>query len=370
MKGAFLNIGAIRVANFNGTGLNVDSVWDSTFARISVELCGNASRWALLIDSNGDTANATHFGSIQVEQAFKLGMRINVLRCKIGNIHSERMWVVAGDAPYNHEFLLSNSSVDQAVLHCSKHAPAPDGAPLASNFMTIRLAGDLCSFGEIEASDNDIVVNYGRQINFRNLTCRDFTQSAPAARIECHLMQVSRNASIASDTTLTECDINTLTPTFNARNIIMNGGRVENTLSFLSNIFGNIVFNNVTLPEVRDTRSPAPGYMATTFSNCAIASVTGSFNSRAVIQGGYIGAVALVSQAMIDFKGVEVGSFGYAGNAAFLTSGVRATTVTAWTVPTNFSYPAGTVTERVGYDPTGKLYEQTATPSGATWVAI
>lgn len=380
LKGSFMNVGHLRAEGFNGHGVHIDTVWDSTISRVSVELCGSVTRPALLINSNGDTTNTLVIHAIQCESAYHKGVFAKLLRSRINTIHAERLSILStneGDGTYlNHSLELSNSSLNQAVLQARStqdespdNQVGPNGEELASDIPRVKLTGDGSSFNEVDASQAQVVTDFGTRVSIRNLDCGSYVQSAPADRVELHLLRTSL-CRVEAGVTLVEPTIGTFDPQINGRNLRVDGGVVSQPIAFSQSVQGNIVFNNVTIGTVGETRSPntAGGYLPVTFNTCAITRVEGAFNAKAVIRGGRVGTVALVSQAAVQFDHCEVGSFTYAGNTAFLTRGVRADTVSMWTVPANMAYPAGTITERVGYSAAGKLYQNT--DGGTAWSVL
>jgi hypothetical protein len=94
------NVEAIRINGLDGFGLKTYKLWDSFVATVSIELCGNASNYALELEGGGgETCNESHFGRIQVEQAQQRAIKIHgdTLNCHFSLIHCER-WACASAA--------------------------------------------------------------------------------------------------------------------------------------------------------------------------------------------------------------------------------------------------------------------------------
>lgn len=372
MKGSWFNAGHIMASGFNGMGIRQDSVWDSTFQRLYTELCGNVTDFSLVLNSTGDTHNATAISSVQCEQAYHRGMNINVIRATIGNIHAERLAILSasdGTPTYgylNHSITLSNSHVDQCIFDCLTSGTAPDGQALAATVLNMRVVGDKSKTTAFNSITTRIIHDYGRHFEFDVLTADYFIQRAPAVYTEVSNADVT-NVDIEQVIDFNLCSIGTLTFGFNASDIHIEGGAVS-TLSFPNNIQGNISFNQVVLQTVGETKEPAAAKLPVTFNDCNINVFNGAYNAQAVVSGGRVNTCALASQSLARFEDVDFGVFGYSGNSGFITRNCRGPAASTWTVPMNVNYPAGTITERVGYNAAGKFYQNT--DSGLTWVAV
>ncbi|MCT8003312.1 hypothetical protein NZL82_15655 [Sphingomonas sanguinis] len=384
LKGSWLNVGAIRVNGFKGMGICGEAVWDSLIGRLSVELSGDLDSWALWLKAGGDTFNATQISSIQVEQAYQKGIFADLLRCRVQNIHSERMTILTADegggSYENYRFLLSNSSVDQAVIHAREVDAAeaanrvgPAGEPLARLAdgsgapCRITMNGDASSFREMACPGALVFTDYGTGLQISNLGCRDYSQMAPSRRILLTTPAVSGLCTLGQDTSVLEPQINRIDFAFNGQNIVIEGGTIAQPINCSQNIIGNIVFEKVSLGEILDTREPAADKLPITFRACNIARMTGAFNAVAVVDGGYVKDVALASQARVEMINGRSATFTYTGNRAFLTRNWRSAAVAAWDRPIEQAYPAGTRTERVGYSADGSLYQNTG---GTNWVKV
>lgn len=364
MKGSWFNADHVMAYGFNGCGIYQDSVWDSTFTRLYVELCGNITTYSLRLDSVGDTHNASHIASVQCEQAYHKGMYIKTLRSVIDNIHAERLAVLTandGTATYgylNHYIELSNSQINQAIIDCLTSGTAPDGSALAATVINVKIVGDQSKVSTLATNHSKIINDYGNSFVYDVMTATNFVQRSPAVYTTVNNATITAVTDVESVITFNKCSIGEFKPAFNAADVTVNGGAIA-VLNFANNISGNVRFNDVVLQTVGDTKTPTASKQATTFNNCNINTFNGAYDSVAVLNGGYVGTCALVSQSRAYFDGVTFGSFTYSGNTAFLTRGCTGPSASTWSVPQSVSYAAGTVTERVGYNAAGKIYQNT-----------
>lgn len=376
-KGSFCNIGSVYSLNFGRNGVRFDSVWDSWVDRISVQRCGGLTDYALQLASTGDTTNATHIGSVQCEEAYQKGVFFNGLRYVVDNWHVERLAILTtnedGAGNYNnHYFLLSQSQLHQAIFNAVPTGTvAPDGRIAVTDVLHITIAGGASSFSNIYAENADITCDFGDQLMFPNLICRNYTQTA-VDHVIIDNPNISGVCTAERGLKLSGGSIGTLLPRFNARDIEVIGTKIAQPINFTNTILGNISLTLCALNGVLSTgNTPAAGYRRTSLVNCSSSTVTGAFGSVGVIDGGEYGAVALASMATLDMRNLDLDSFGYTGNAAYLTTNVRSAVVTSWSPPLNQPYPPGTSTERVGYaSGTSSIYRQTSAVVGPTWAPI
>lgn len=80
----------VRASKLNGTGVEIDEVFDSVFTTISVEECGNSSSYAMKCAATSGTSNETHIQRLQVELSVERAIYVDMLASIIDNIHSER----------------------------------------------------------------------------------------------------------------------------------------------------------------------------------------------------------------------------------------------------------------------------------------
>jgi hypothetical protein len=366
LKGQWFNIGHIRVNNFNGIGIKQEAVWDSTIDRMSIELCGNSTSFAYSQEGGGDTHNTTHIKSLQVEQSYNKAIKMTGARDVIHNVHCERTYITtlddgskttSGLTYITCYFGLGNSIINQGIIDAYAGLKAPDGTPCLTASTSIVLAMDFSTMNNISAAESVVSCGFGRQSEYNGFTVKDIYIAEPAEKITLRSPRITGTVYLGSEVIVENGVINKLTPRNNAYNIIVSGGSIV-TLDYTQNIRGMITFNNVTISEdILDLRAPAGSgsgtsigalYSPTIFNNCNLNKVIGYFGSRAIFNGGRIATVALASQSAFEFYNVKVNTFGYSGNRAFITRGVQADTVIAWSAPTHYIWPVGTITERVG----------------------
>jgi hypothetical protein len=366
LKGQWFNIGHIRVNNFNGIGIKQEAVWDSTIDRMSIELCGNSTSFAYSQEGGGDTHNTTHIKSLQVEQSYNKAIKMTGARDVINNIHCERTYITtlddgskttSGLTYITCYFGLGNSIINQGIIDAYAGLKAPDGTPCLTASTSIVLAMDFSTMNNISAAESVVSCGFGHQSEYNGFTVKDIYIAEPAEKITLRSPRITGTVYLGSEVIVENGVVNKLTPRNNAYNIIVSGGSIV-TLDYTQNIRGMITFNNVTISgDILDLRAPAGSgsgtsigalYSPTIFNNCNLNKVIGYFGSRAIFNGGRIATVALASQSAFEFYNVKVNTFGYSGNRAFITRGVQADTVIAWSAPTHYIWPVGTITERVG----------------------
>lgn len=365
IKGSWLNFGHVRAYNFNGCGIHCDSVWDSTISRLSVELCGNTSTYALKLSSNDDSFNTTNISSIQCEQAYHKAMYINALRCVIQNIHAERTYQLTtndgttgnpdGSTWLNSYILLSVSSLTQVQMDSATINPPTGETIVAGQTCRVLLNGDNSTVSTIGVHGALMQV-YGAELTINSPSCQDMLLSQPSYQTKV------TNPSIITFNSNSPCvvdggSIYNWRVLVNAYDQSFNGVNID-TISVENSILGDIDFNNCEIRAIGDTKQAADstkGHIE--FNNCTIQECVGYWASKAIFHGGYINLADLYSQCAFSFFDVAFGTFSPTGNSAYLTRGCTSTTVTAWTYPLNQNYPAGTVTERIGYNSAGKIYQ-------------
>ncbi|WP_244618536.1 phage tailspike protein [Serratia fonticola] len=368
LKGQWFNVGHIRASKFNGTGVQQTAVWDSTIDRISVELCGNSTSFAYVQSGGGDTHNATHLKALQVEQSYNKAIAASGIRDVIDNIHCERTYITtlndgtatlpSGLNYITCSFGLGNSVINQGIIDAYPGATAPDGSACVTSSPSIVLSMDYSTMNNIAAAGAIISCSFGRQVEYNGFTAKDFYVSEPAEKVTLRSPRIIGTLFLGSEIMVENGIINKFTPRNNAYNILISGGAIT-TIEYTQNIRGLITLNNVTVSgDILDLKAPTGSgagtsvgalYPPTVFNNCNLNKVAGFFGSRATFNGGHIATVALESQCAFEFYNTKIGTFGYTGNRAFITRGVQADTATNWTAPAHYIWPAGTLTERVGY---------------------
>ena len=372
MKGSWMNIGHIRAVGFNGCGIFQDSVWDSTTSRLSVELCGNVSTYSLRLASNGDTHNTSHIGSIQCEQAYHKGIYIDVLRDVIDNIHAERLAVLSvsdgasTDGYLNHSITATNSTIHQAIMDCLTSGTAPDGSTLAATTLHVlmNLAGATITNTGVAGT---IYRTYGSGAVFVDVSGVNVIESGASGKATYLGCSFSGTFSPYANVLAENTTVGTLSPTYGASNVVMVGGAIA-AISFANNVSGNITVRDAAIGTVLGTRNPAAGFFPVTLENCVITMLTGAYNDEITVRGGYVATASLASQSHVICENVVFGAFAYTGNTGFVTRGCRGPAGSTWATPGYISYAAGTVTERVGYNSAGKIYQNT--DGGTTWAKL
>lgn len=353
MEGSWLNVDYVRAEGFNGTGINADSIWDSNIRHLSCEVCGNINNYAMKISSRGDTTNCTTFSNLQIEQAQQKILQINAVRTTILNIHQERA-TIANNTNVNIDILLSNSTIEQAVFDS------------LSNVIDIKLNLDGSTASNIYAAHARVKSDYGTHGIFNTLIAIGYEQVAPASKVTLNSPVIIDYISVEGGCNVNGGTIKDVKNSYNCRDLNFYGTAIE-SVNLNQNILGNITFDECPIKNVYETKSPATNYKKTTFNDCNIDNFVGAYNGQARVNGGFIKTVNLTSQALVDFVDVEGVTFSASGNIGYLTRNCSFSGSVSWSLPT-MPKPAGSVTERIGYDAAGKIY-QNAT-SGVNWVKI
>ena len=356
MKGSWLNIGHVRAENFNGIGIYQDSVWDSTTQRLSAELCGNIVTPQIKLGSNGDTHNASHIVSIQSEQAYHYSLHIDVLRDVIDNIHAERTYILTNDdnskLPSNLNYrnvyiLLGNSIINHAVMDAATTKTAPDGQPVTSQKLSINLNVDYGAVNTLNARGGIICTNFGHLSTFDVVACDAWYFSDPAQKLSISDLR-ARRVVASSDIQFSNCVISEeFELRFNAKNVTMSSVDVG-LINFTAQYQGDIHLSRCNINTIKALGRPKPGFAVTVFRDCRIEALQGAEGSRARFYGGYINTVNLASGSGVELYDLNCASFGYQGDAEFITQGVRAEKVNNWAHPQKMTFPAGTTTSVLG----------------------
>lgn len=367
LKGGQMCVDQLSASNYNGTGIHLASVWDSTFTRLITELCGNINSYSILGDADIEgNLNCLKISALQCEQAIDKGVFFNCIRSEIGNIHAERLRVTStndgsgalpnGTTYVSHRFLLGNSKVGQAIFQClpaGVPVPVPGGGNTVSNKMNILLYADDSDINTWATGDAgssvDIMVVGGARLRMANVGCNALYQTAPANTTTLENISAATLMKFGEGVTFMGLRCDRFDLFSNSRNI--NGSDLAcRILEFSDNIRGNINISGLRADAVGDTRAAAAFYAQPTFTNATVQTYYGAFNARAVFISGLIATANLASQTAAEFRGVTFGTFQHNGNPSFITdAGCTAFVVTNWSKPTNFAWPRGTVTVRLGY---------------------
>lgn len=89
----------LRAIDFNGVGVELAPVYDSSFIPI-VERCGNVSEYALLTNPNGDECNSIFFPFILCHDSYHKGIYVAGSKIVIEHIHAEANAVLTTDDGY------------------------------------------------------------------------------------------------------------------------------------------------------------------------------------------------------------------------------------------------------------------------------
>lgn len=362
IKGQWFVGGHIRVSGFNGTGINMDSVWDSTFERLSVERCGNINKWALELGSSGDTFNATHISSIQCEQAYHRGIFINNnVRNVYDNIHAERLIVLTEDdgttglasgLKYtNHNIIIGNSTINQVFMDSDLKDSTTGQSPGVTTTLSVNIGTDRAEIRNVNAAGAICSTSYGSKSLFSSCRFNAWTISAPAANITLVEPEITNKLMLENNITVINPTAGQIDFRYNAQHVKIIKGEVKD-LSLTSNILGSLTFYDTKFTgTISGTRSPGAGYAPVTFNNCNVTGTfAGSYQAQAIFNGGYIAKAVLASAASVQFYNVAFDSFSCSGNISFITRGCTAKTASGWKTPNHTYpvYPAGTMTERLG----------------------
>lgn len=380
IKGALMNLGSIRATGFNGYGIRLGAVWDTTIQSLSVELCGNITTYAFAIDAFGDTSNCLNIGRIQCERAYHKQIRINIIRSEIHSIHAERLYILTTDdgttglpsglTYTNSSFLLSNSAMYQSILDSMEST----AVGTVSNYPSIVLS--LYTSKCVAAQMSGYVSsNYGLQGTIDNSVInRYYNQAYPYTLTSCRFITGSQDGICSiggSGTVILGGVIDTLTPAYNTTKLLVIGATINNNYAASNTGLSGITFRDTIFKGVVTQTGPTAPAEPTRFVNCNIATFNGYYQHYAVIEGGYIGTVNLASRSFVTMLNVKGGTFTYTGDRGFVTRGCNFSTVTQWGTPSFGSYPIGERTQRMGALASGNGVEfMNTTAAGASFVAI
>jgi len=311
---------------------------------------------------------------LQCEQAYQKGISLDVIRFMVDNIHSERLAVLSTNdgTPVlgycNHSFVGGNCTFTNATLDCLTSGTAPDGSPLAATSVKVRFNSARSTFTDYSVSGT-VYQTTGSYMTLDDLYAENLRITAPASSTMVTNSQIAQACYVEPKSTFVRCVLNDFHLTTNGFFVTVQDSDINEVIfDVVNGTLGDIAFTNCIIQEINYIDPPTAGYKATTFNDCNINVCNGAFNAVAIFNNGVIGTAALASQTKFQFNNVEFGTFNYSGNSGFLTNGCRAGTVTAWTYPLSVNYLAGTITERIGYNAAGKIYQNT--DGALTWVKI
>lgn len=352
IKGPFSNIDIIRAVNFNGTGIKLESVHDTPIKRLSVELCGNETDYAFVCGSADDTTNCIHINALQVEQSKQRGIYItNTIRSVIDNIHSERL-NRTNQAPVdnligndlNHVIQMNNSVINQAIIHSN------DGD------IYVRLDGAVNNYNNFYVPNGYVYGEYGDQVVYSCLNTKVFKQLSILRDITLDQPSIPV-VHVTIGTKINNPNINELVFEYATKSITVDGGKVNKIgVRSASEINGSISFNNVAIKEIHETGSNS--VLATSFINCSIDLLEGMDGRTCNFRDSYIYKADLASGLQAYFDNIKFDSFNGNGDIKYLTRNCQSVNTANWSVPT-VAMNNGLITERIGYDASGKTYQNT-----------
>lgn len=364
IKGALISADSFRVRNFNGKGIYLGAVWDSTFKSLSVEDCGNLTDYAFSIAAFGDTSNCLNIGRIQVEKARHKQFAINCIRSEIHTMHCEQLYVLSLDdgttglpsgLPYlNFSFLLSNCTLGQVFMDTAANTTEGTVTTVASGTMNLyastvnaaSMSAQVCTTYGAYSTLSGCFFNgyYNRTSSFKYSGCRFTNPSSPVT--------------VAVTTgTFIECEIDTFSPYY-ATGIKLIRCTINNDLAVTSTPCNGVEFDKcIFMKDIRSTTTPTTDH-AVTLNECTVrGSLIGAYQSKINVNGGYISTIALASRAYAKLVNVRAGSFDYTGDVGFITQGCNFTTVTKWNFPQFGSFGLGERTQRMDAMATGAVAE-------------
>ena len=383
IKGALLNIGAIRTTNFNGYGIRLGAVWDTTVSSLSSELCGNMTAYALAIDPFNDTSNCLNIGRIQCERAYHKQLRINVIRSEIHNIHAERLYILTTDdgstqlpSGLNYEnsyFLLSNSEISHMILD----AMSSDDVGTVSVTPSVRLSMYAAHAATLDMRTAVVTSTYGQASTIDNSTFYKYYNNAyPVTLTSCRftstnsdgLLKLGGNGAVAIN-----CVMDSFQPDYGTSKLLLSACTLNNDYaSNITNVSGVLLDACTLNGDIKET-GPTEASEPTEFRNCYVkGSVRGYFQHRFILNGGYVESVDLVSRSYAEMRNVRGNIFNPAesGDRAYITKGCAFSTVTGWGPPVFGKYKSGETTQRIGAITSGSTIEYINTAdNGASFVA-
>lgn len=366
IKGHLLSFDSIRITNFNGKGFYAGAVWDSTFGSISVELCGNVTNYALSIAPYEDTSNCLHIGRIQCEQAYHKQIYINAIRSEIHTVHAERMYVLTTDdgttglpSGLNYEnshFLLSNSAVYQCIMDAASSSeigtvsttPSVRLSLYASKIVSFNMGNCVVSsiYGDHSTVDNSVFYKF-------------YNYSYPYKYTSCRFVSSRLDGTLVLGAgSVDNCEIDTFLPAYGTTSIVIMKTIFNNDYNNSRSGVSGVLFDSCTFKKDVMQTGTTEARQPTKLRDCLILGrLTGYYQQRLIVEGGYIEDVSLASRAYVTLDGVKGGTFGYTGDRAYVTRNCRFSSVSGWATPVFGNYPAGERTHRMGMISTGDVVE-------------
>ncbi|UQT03591.1 amylovoran biosynthesis protein [Serratia phage vB_SmaM-Kodama] len=393
------NVGRISARAFDGAGYQFGPVYDSVFAGLVTERCGNETTYSQYWRGNGDETNSITVSNILCHDAYHKGVSINGSKHNIERVHIEATATLVTDDGYtgstksgltylNHQFYLVAGTVGDLTVNDYRRSNGKtyygdkDALDVGSH---TRLVLDLSSSIATSSSSaaKSITSTFGgsNMYGYIGALSTDVYHAEPSARINIGNILVKDTAFIWES----------------AHKVSF--GRIRN----LGASYGNFDSVTFTLPYVATPNSTATtnftnctfnggvnglctGYNY--FNDCTIASI--SLNSSATPERAKFNNCLITGNTIIDgvnatinSKNLWFSSCRFSGNVAISNiknDGPRFTgqcvcygTVTGWVTPNGI--PVGTMCERLGpaADGDGLVYycsKLDPTTSVSTWVPV
>jgi hypothetical protein len=343
---AFLHVSDLRVNNLDGFGIKIDTVWDSSFYGLSVELCGNSTDYAFSVDSTADTTNMSTFSRIQVEQATAKAIFIdpNTLSCVFSNIHSERATAVAGTTTWH---LGGNRCLYNAGRF---HALVPADASLLldsgwTTFTSLSVEGAIPV--TVNAWNGTAATLIGWEI----------------------IGTLSQFTNQVGQINLYGCKIATLSGMAGGKYRIVGGRITALTPGDCASLVHQLVLEGVVV----DTLDTGHANSACQMSDCEIAAVTAMPTVTHLYGCKITGNLTLTSKLLRAANTRFVGNLLWVGATvqALFSSCIIEGTITGWTAPSTGAWIVGERTDHItpaSGQPSG--YVCTAAGSPGTWKAF
>lgn len=360
IKGALFSFSSVRAVNFDGSGVYLAACWDSKIDSISVENSGNVTQHAFIISPFGDTSNCLFISRIQVEKAYHKQLSINAIRSEFHTIHAERLYVLTTDdgtanAPsgltyQNSAITLSNSILGQVII---------DAMDSTSNPVTVNatpaLVLNLYATKATALALSTVIVSstYGIYGTITNSSFGGYYNKANPVILEnCRIGNSAGDAKlVVIKGKITDCVVDSFNIDYGTNGLLVVNTSIKNGIDFTVTPLSNIIFNNCTITGgVKRTGAPTnAASVPVTFIDCIIDSVTGFWQNRAVIKGGWIENVTLADRANIEFIGVKGNVFTGSTQAGSVTLDCSFKTVSKWAAPSYGTWPVGKRTQRLGF---------------------
>lgn len=393
------NIGRISARAFNGAGYQLAPVFDSVFAGLVTERCGNETVYAHYWRGNGDETNTITVNNILCHDSYHKGVSINGSKHNIQRVHIEATATLVTDDGYtgssksglsylNHQFYLVAGTVGDLTINDYRRSTNKtyygdrDALDVGSH---TRLVLDLASSVSTATSSSvkSIISTFGgtNMYGFIGALSTDVYHAEPSARVNIGTIAIKDSAFIWESSHKISFG--------RIKNLKVSAGILESvTLSdpyvATPNATTSTTFNGCTFTSGITGLCTGYGY----FNDCHISSI--SINSpntpeRARFNNCIVSGDTLIDgvKATVNSKNILFSGSRFTGNVTIQNiknDGPRFTgqsicfgTVTGWTAPNGV--PPGTLCERIGLAEVGDglVYycsKLDQTTSISTWVPV